>query len=127
MPMPQKRQRCQLHQLCEGWSKTTEQITAGLCKSCLDTELDDERRHALMQIRVSRALEHISELIEQASEDRQVKAIALSLVNQLMTLGHLSAKTASDYMRRIHSLAVDRDEIALSWPDECAMPHVSEG
>jgi hypothetical protein len=70
----------------------------------MEANLQDECRKAQGQLRVALALSHIDEMAELAQGDREAKAVALALVNQMITLGHLDASTAAPYLKRIHSL-----------------------
>lgn len=96
---------CQYHELCGGWCEAPNQVEAGLCEHCIEADLQDECRQAKGQLRVAVALRHIDELAEMAQGDKEAKVVALALVNQMVTLGHLDAVTAAPYLTRIHSLA----------------------
>lgn len=101
---PREIPACQYHDLCGGWCEAPDQMEAGLCEHCMEADLQEECERARSQQRVAVALRHVEELAEHAPGDSQAKIVALALVNQLVTLGHLNAKSAQPYLVRIHSL-----------------------
>jgi hypothetical protein len=101
MPYFREVPRCHYHILCRGWCETFEQSSVGLCEHCLKVVSEEDRRAAEMRRRIFLALEHINDLIDHCLLDGRDKTVAVALVEQLVTLGHLDTRAAAKVLARI--------------------------